>query len=79
MADVITPTSLMSDVDRHAMAVYLKSQEASPSVTSAPPDPGTMRRGAAIYRAARILPPGKRRGPTKILSAPRTQCHAAAG
>ncbi len=53
MADVITySTSLMSDVDRHAMAVYLKSQEASPSVTSAPPDPGTMHRGAAIYSDA---------------------------
>jgi mono/diheme cytochrome c family protein len=53
MADVITySTSLLSDADRHAMAVYLKSQEASPSVASAPPDPGTMRRGAAIYSDA---------------------------
>jgi mono/diheme cytochrome c family protein len=53
MADVITySTSMMSDVDRHAMAVYLKSQAASPSVASAPPDPGSMRRGAAIYSDA---------------------------
>ena len=53
MADVITySTSLMSDEDRHAMAVYLKSQAARPSVANAPPDPGAMRRGAAIYSDA---------------------------
>lgn len=53
MADVITySTSLMSDVDRHAMAVYLKSQAASPRITSAQPDVGAMRRGAAIYSDA---------------------------
>jgi mono/diheme cytochrome c family protein len=53
MADVITySTSLMSDADRHAMATYLKSQAASPSVVNAPPDPGAMRRGAAIYSDA---------------------------
>jgi mono/diheme cytochrome c family protein len=53
MADVITySTSLMSDADRHAMAVYLKSQAASPSVAHANPDPGAMRRGAAIYSDA---------------------------
>lgn len=53
MADVITySTSMMSDVDLRAMAVYLKSQGASPNVASAPPDPGTMRRGAAIYSDA---------------------------
>lgn len=53
MADVITySTSLMSDADRHAMAVYLKSQAARPSVAHAQPDPGAMRRGAAIYSDA---------------------------
>jgi mono/diheme cytochrome c family protein len=53
MADVITySTSLMSDADRHAIAVYLKSQNASPSVASAQPDAGVMRRGAAIYSDA---------------------------
>lgn len=53
MADVITySTSLMSDADRHAMAVYLKSQAASPSAAKAQPDPGAMRRGAEIYSDA---------------------------
>jgi mono/diheme cytochrome c family protein len=53
MADVITySTSLMSDADRHAMAVYLKSQTASPSVAIAQPDTGAMHRGAAIYSDA---------------------------
>ena len=53
MADVITySTSLMSDADRHAMAVYLKSQAASPSRANVQPDPGAMRRGAAIYSDA---------------------------
>lgn len=50
MADVIMySTSLMSVADRHAIAVYLKSQTASPSVANAQPDAGVMRRGAAIY------------------------------
>ena len=53
MADVITySTSLMSDADRHAMAVYLKSQAASPSAAGAEPDAVAMRRGAAIYSDA---------------------------
>jgi mono/diheme cytochrome c family protein len=53
MADVITySTSLMSDADRHAMAVYLKSQAASPDAANAQPDPGAMRRGAEIYSDA---------------------------
>jgi mono/diheme cytochrome c family protein len=53
MADVITySTSLMSDADRHAMAVYLKSQAVSASVAAAQPDAGAMRRGAAIYSDA---------------------------
>lgn len=53
MADVITySASLMNDADRHAMAVYLKSQAAAPSVAHDLPDPGAMRRGAAIYSDA---------------------------
>jgi mono/diheme cytochrome c family protein len=53
MADVITySTSLMSDVDRHAIAVYVKSLAASPSVAHDAPDAGAMRRGAAIYSDA---------------------------
>jgi mono/diheme cytochrome c family protein len=50
MADVITySTSLLSEEDRHAMAVYLKGQTASPALSNAQPDPGAMHRGAAIY------------------------------
>jgi len=53
MAEVITySTSLMSDADRHAIAVYLKSQVASPAVSQVPPDVAAMRRGAAIYSDA---------------------------
>jgi mono/diheme cytochrome c family protein len=53
MADVITySTSLMSDADRHAMAVYLKSQTPSPDTANAQPSPGAMRRGAEIYSDA---------------------------
>jgi mono/diheme cytochrome c family protein len=53
MADVITySTSLMSDSDRHAMAVYLKSRAASPSLARTPPDSGAMHRGAEIYSDA---------------------------
>ena len=53
MADVITySTSLMSDEDRHAIATYLKSQPAGPSVAAATPDSEAMRRGAEIYSDA---------------------------
>jgi mono/diheme cytochrome c family protein len=53
MADVITySTSLLSEADRHAMAVYLKSLEPSRNVTPAQPNAGAMRRGAAIYSDA---------------------------
>jgi mono/diheme cytochrome c family protein len=53
MADVITnSTSLMSDADRHAMAVYLKSQAPSPNVANTQPNSGAMRRGAEIYSDA---------------------------
>lgn len=50
MADVVTySTSLMSDEDRRAMAVYLKSRMSSPNILHGRPDSGAMRRGAAIY------------------------------
>ena len=53
MADVITySTSLLNDADRHAIAVYIKSQPASPAVTASAPDAGAMRRGAEIYSDA---------------------------
>jgi mono/diheme cytochrome c family protein len=53
MADVITySTSLMNDADLHAMALYLKSQGASPSAAHIRPDDGAMRRGAEIYSDA---------------------------
>ncbi len=53
MAEVISySTSLMSDADRRAIAAYLKSQPASPSVASGTPGAGTMRRGAEIYSDA---------------------------
>jgi mono/diheme cytochrome c family protein len=53
MADVVTySTSLMSDEDRRAMAVYLMSQAASPSIDHAQPELAAMRRGAAIYSDA---------------------------
>src|SRR5580692_6931679 len=45
MADVITySTSLMNDADLHAMALYLKSQGASPRAAHIRPDDGAMRR-----------------------------------
>jgi mono/diheme cytochrome c family protein len=53
MADVITySTSFLNDSDRHAIAVYLKSQRSSPTVASSAPDGGAMRRGAEIYSDA---------------------------
>jgi mono/diheme cytochrome c family protein len=53
MAEVITySTALMSDQDRHAMAVYLRAQVASPQAQHAVPDAVAMRRGAAIYSDA---------------------------
>jgi mono/diheme cytochrome c family protein len=44
--------SLMSDQDLHAIAVYLKSQAASPDRGADSPGAGAMRRGAAIYSDA---------------------------
>jgi mono/diheme cytochrome c family protein len=53
MADVITySTSLLTDGDRHAIAVYLKSRPATVDAMPGEPDPGAMRRGAAIYSDA---------------------------
>ncbi|THD54645.1 cytochrome c [Phenylobacterium sp.] len=53
MAEVVSySTSLMSDQDRRAIAVYLKSQTASPDRAPGTPDPGAMRRGGAIYSDA---------------------------
>jgi mono/diheme cytochrome c family protein len=53
MADVVTySTSLMTDADRRAIAVYLKSLAPSPSQTAGTPDAAAMNRGAAIYSDA---------------------------
>jgi mono/diheme cytochrome c family protein len=45
-------TSLMTDQDRHAIAIYLKGQPASPDGGLPAADPGAMRRGAAVYSDA---------------------------
>ena len=53
MADVITySTSLMSDQDRRAIAVYLKSLPESSTPDAQQADAETMKRGAAIYSDA---------------------------
>ncbi|THD81712.1 MAG: c-type cytochrome [Phenylobacterium sp.] len=53
MADVITySTSLLSDADRHAMAVYLKTRPAGAEPAIGAPDAHAMARGAAIYSDA---------------------------
>ena len=53
MADVITySTSLISDEDRHAIAVYLKTWPASADDTPNPPDGAAMKRGAEVYSDA---------------------------
>jgi mono/diheme cytochrome c family protein len=50
MAEVVTySTALMTDADRQAMAVFLKSRKSSPPVAHSPVDAGAMLRGAAIY------------------------------
>lgn len=50
MAEVVSlSTSLMSDADRRAMAVYLKSQAPSPNAAVPQIQPDVMKRGAAIY------------------------------
>jgi mono/diheme cytochrome c family protein len=53
MGEVITySTSLMNDADRHAMAVYLKSQAPTARNSEKGADAGAMLRGAAIYSDA---------------------------
>jgi mono/diheme cytochrome c family protein len=53
MGKVITySTALISDADRHAIAVYLKAQPPAPNATAAAVDAEAMRRGAAIYSDA---------------------------
>jgi len=53
MGDVVTySTSLITDEDRHAIAVYLKSLPASADVDTAAPDAASMKRGAAIFSDA---------------------------
>lgn len=50
MAEVVAfSTSLMTEADLRAMAVYLKDVPASSSHTSSAPDPAAMKRGEAIY------------------------------
>jgi len=53
MADVITySTSLLTEADRRAIAVYLKSRAPSPTLTMDPPGAAAMKRGAAVYSDA---------------------------
>ena len=53
MAQVVSlSTSLMTDADRRAIAVYLKSLPASPDARVREADAGAMKRGAAIYSDA---------------------------
>ena len=53
MADVITySTSLMTDADRHAIAMYLKGRAASPDKSSPAVAADVLSRGAAIYSDA---------------------------
>ncbi len=53
MAEVVSySTSLMTDADRQAIAVYLKDQPSSGPVTVTDPDPAAVTRGAAIYSDA---------------------------
>jgi mono/diheme cytochrome c family protein len=53
MADVIRySTAYLTDADRHAIAVYLKSQPASATLKVQAADPVVMQQGAAIYSDA---------------------------
>ncbi len=53
MAEVITySTSLMTDADRHAIAVYLKSLPASGDKPAKEPEAIAMKRGGAVYSDA---------------------------
>jgi len=50
MGEVVTySTALMTEADRQAMAVYLKSRKPSPTLAGSSVEDGAMRRGAAIY------------------------------
>lgn len=50
MADVVAySTALISDEDRHAIAVYLKSLSARTTDTPKAPNAGAMKRGAEVY------------------------------
>src|ERR1700744_2373083 len=53
MADVITYSAAhLTDADRRAIAVYMKSVPASPMAAASTPDAAAMRRGAEIYSDA---------------------------
>jgi mono/diheme cytochrome c family protein len=53
MGDVVTySTSMLTDDDRHAIAVYLKSLPASADVDAAAADPAALKRGAAVFSDA---------------------------
>jgi mono/diheme cytochrome c family protein len=53
MGDVVTySTSLITDEDRRAIAVYLKSLPASADVDETAPDPASMKRGGAVFSDA---------------------------
>jgi mono/diheme cytochrome c family protein len=53
MAEVVSySTSLLADADLRAMALYLRTQPASPARNVARPDDAAMRRGAAIFSDA---------------------------
>jgi mono/diheme cytochrome c family protein len=53
MGDVVTySTSLITDEDRHAIAVYLKTLPASPDADIAAADGAALKRGAAIFSDA---------------------------
>ena len=53
MAEVVSySTSILTDADLHAIAVYLKDQPASPQVAPSAADAGSMQRGAAVFSDA---------------------------
>ena len=53
MGDVVTySTSMMTDEDRHAIAIYLKSLPASADVDSTAADTASIKRGAAVFSDA---------------------------
>jgi mono/diheme cytochrome c family protein len=53
MAAVVSySTSLLTDADLHAMAIYLKEQSAGPDAMPDSPDAGDMQRGGAVFSDA---------------------------